>query len=95
MGLFASHFQLQAHPLPIARSRRLNSCASGKTATLAINGRDNRRCACVLNANGQFGEVFDIDAEGDDDEEEEENTHTQDAAADEGVGNGQEDTMEE
>ncbi|KAG9000900.1 hypothetical protein FRB93_012505 [Tulasnella sp. JGI-2019a] len=63
---------LQALPLPITRSRRLNSCTTGDGAKLAVNGADNRRCACVLDMTGQFGEIFDIDAEGDDEDEDEE-----------------------
>lgn len=54
------------------RARALNCCSTGATATLAVNGRENRRCACVVEESGQLGEIFDIDAEGDDDEDEEE-----------------------
>ncbi|KAG8875903.1 hypothetical protein FRB97_004639 [Tulasnella sp. 331] len=60
-----------ARPLPISRSRRLHCCTTGRSAKLAVNGAENRRCACVLDMSGQFGEVFDIDAEGDDEDEDE------------------------
>ncbi|KAG8951639.1 hypothetical protein FRC04_005927 [Tulasnella sp. 424] len=64
--------QLSPNPLPVNRARALNCCSTGATATLAVNGRENRRCACVVEESGQLGEIFDIDAEGDDDEDEEE-----------------------
>ncbi|KAG8964939.1 hypothetical protein FRC03_001163 [Tulasnella sp. 419] len=59
--------------LPITRSRELKCCTIGKKATLAVNGRENRRCACVLDGEGRHAEIFDIDAEGDDEDGEEEN----------------------
>ncbi|KAG9042915.1 hypothetical protein FS837_010218 [Tulasnella sp. UAMH 9824] len=64
--------QLSPNPLPVNRARLLNCCSTGATATLAVNGRENRRCACVVEESGQVGEVFDIDAEGDDEEDDEE-----------------------
>ncbi len=55
--------------IPIIRSRALGCCELGGQARISVNGRENRRCACVLDASGQVGEVFDIDAEGDDEDE--------------------------
>ncbi|KAG9005587.1 hypothetical protein FRB90_010293 [Tulasnella sp. 427] len=68
----ALQLEVSPDPLPVSRGRLLNCCRTGKRARLAVNGRENRRCACVVEESGQLGEVFDIDAEGDDDDDEEE-----------------------
>lgn len=60
-----------------------------------MNGRDTRRCACVLDGAGQYGEIFDMDAEGDDDDDKEEDEEEEEAGGDVGTTTVQEDGMEE
>ena len=67
-GILSSPTQLESHPIPIARSREIGNCTPGQRTFLAANGRENRRCACIMDEYGQHGEIFDIDADGDDDE---------------------------
>ncbi|KAL1737184.1 anaphase-promoting complex, cyclosome, subunit 4-domain-containing protein [Schizophyllum commune] len=61
--------EMAAVEMPIKKSRRLVGCRSG-AVSLAVNGRPNRRVACVLDGAGTKMEC--IDVEGDEEDEDEE-----------------------
>lgn len=50
---------------PIKRCRALAGCKDGGVS-LAVNGRVNRRVACVLDASGTRMESFDLEGDGED-----------------------------
>lgn len=56
----------------LTRSRRLASVPAGShlKPPLALNGRKNRRAACVMKPDGMELEVFDMDQDEEEDEDE-------------------------
>ena len=63
--------QAAACQVAIKRTRALEACAGGGQA-LAVNGRPNRRVACVLDAEGLAVEILDLEEVDEEEEEEEE-----------------------
>lgn len=57
--------QLSSVRTPIKRRRALAGCKDGGVS-LAVNGRVNRRVACVLDASGTRMESFDLEGDGED-----------------------------
>ncbi|KAF4623938.1 hypothetical protein D9613_001828 [Agrocybe pediades] len=60
--------QLPATKIPINRRRALSGCKTGGV-TIALNGRINRRVACVLDSTGTTLESFDLEGDAEDEED--------------------------
>jgi anaphase-promoting complex subunit 4 len=56
------HFQIHSIPIPIKRSRELESCKIGGVS-LAVNGRVGRRVTCVLDSRRTTMEILDLEGD--------------------------------